>query len=100
AACLAYVDLNPVRAKIAETPEESDHTSIKKRIETAKEGKQPKSLMRFSGNPRKYMPKGLPFEFKYYLELVDLTGRYIREDKRGFITDAQPILARLNIQPD
>ncbi|KZX01708.1 transposase, partial [Pseudoalteromonas luteoviolacea] len=47
AACLAYVDLNPVRAKMAETPEESDHTSIKKRVETAKEGKQPKSLMRF-----------------------------------------------------
>jgi len=27
-AWLAYVDLNPVRAAIAETPEDSDYTSI------------------------------------------------------------------------
>jgi len=32
--CLAYVDLNPVRAAIAETPEDSDYTSIQRRIRT------------------------------------------------------------------
>jgi len=31
--CMAYVDLNPVRAGMAETPEQSEHTSIRERIE-------------------------------------------------------------------
>jgi REP element-mobilizing transposase RayT len=31
-AAMAYVDLNPVRAGIAETPEASDHTSIQERV--------------------------------------------------------------------
>ena len=46
------------------------------------------------------MPKGLPFELKSYLELVELTGKCIRADKRGSIQASQPILARLNISPD
>ncbi|ATD06428.1 transposase [Pseudoalteromonas piscicida] len=100
AACLAYVDLNPIRAKVAATPETSDYTSIKKRIDYAKQGKQPKSLLRFAGSPRKHMPKGLPFELKPYIELVELTGQCIRADKRGHIFESQPILTRLNIEPE
>ena len=100
-ACMAYVDLNPIRAKMANTPEDSDHTSVQKRLIYAKVGKQPKQLLRFAGMPRQIMPKGLPFELKSYLELVELTGRVIREDKRGYINNMNlPLLERLNISPE
>lgn len=101
AVCMAYVDLNPIRAKIASIPEESNHTSVKKRLESAATGKQPKSLLRFAGLPRQIMPKGLPFELKSYLELVELTGRVIREDKQGHIDNIYlPLLERVNISPE
>ena len=106
AACMAYVDLNPIRAKMADTPEQSDHTSAQKRIEevqkTPTESKtpyQPKTLFPFVGNPREPMPQGLPFKLSDYLELLDWTGRIIREDKRGAIkTNTPKILSRLNIE--
>lgn len=34
---MAYVDLNPVRAAIAKTPEDSEFTSVKVRIESLRE---------------------------------------------------------------
>ena len=101
AACLAYVDLNPVRVKVADLPERSDYTSIKTRIKSAQKDKQPKSLMRFASKPHNHMSKGLPFELKTYLQLVDWTGRSIQKGKPGAIPkDALPILERLNICAD
>ena len=98
---MAYVDLNPIRAKMANKPEESDHTSVQNRLTCAAEGKQPKQLLRFAGMPRQVMPKGLPFELKSYLELVELTGRIMREDKLGHINNMTiPLLERLNISPE
>jgi len=100
-ACLAYVDLNPLRAKMANTPETSQYTSVKLRVESAKQGKQPSSLLAFVGNPRSDMPKGLPFALQDYLQLVDLTGRCIREDKPGYIEENTSLLLhRLNICPE
>ncbi|MGS0825375.1 transposase [Shewanella sp. 0m-8] len=97
-ACMAYVDLNPVRAKMAETPETSDQTSIQLRIKSALNGEQPSTLLPFVGNERKDMPKGLMFSAKDYLQLVDDTGRVIRKDKRGAISATSlKILQRLNI---
>jgi len=32
-ACAAYLDLNPIRAAMAETLETSDHTSVQRRVE-------------------------------------------------------------------
>ena len=101
AACMAYVDLNPVRAGIAETPESSAHTSVKTRVTLTLKGKQPTHLLPFVGNHRKDMPKGLPFELTDYLELIELTGRCIRTDKAGHIAQNQPVLLqRLRISPE
>ena len=100
-ACMAYVDLNPIRAKIADTPETSKHTSIKKRLESIKGSITTHSLMPFVGNPRQYMPKGIAFSLKDYCELVDITGRVIREDKAGHIDhQQQPILQRLGLSDE
>ena len=106
AACMAYVDLNPVRAGMAETPETSTYTSIQQRIAQTKEAQcsnglnttQPGNLLPFTGNPRGNMPKGLPFLLTDYLALVDWTGRQLREDKRGAIPGTLPtILDRLQL---
>ncbi len=107
AACAAYVDLNPIRAGLARSLTESEHSSIKRRCEQAEQAAQPnhhnqqvKGLLPFVGNPRANMPNGLPFRLTDYLELVDWTGRILREDKRGAIPDnAPPILEQLNIDP-
>ncbi len=106
-ACMAYVDLNPIRAKMAKTLETSVHTSIQKRTKQAKLAytpnhlqQQAKGLFPFAGNPRGEMPKGLPFRLSDYLELLDMSGRVIIEGKRGHIDrQLSPILERLNIEP-
>ncbi|MEJ1366710.1 MAG: transposase, partial [Candidatus Sedimenticola sp. (ex Thyasira tokunagai)] len=114
AACMAYVDLNPIRAGMAETPESSEYTSIQRRIQVVKGLKnnsailpkatnipaQPRELQPFVGYPREPMPKGLPFRLEDYIELVDWTGRAVREDKRGATpSHLPPILDRLQIDP-
>jgi REP element-mobilizing transposase RayT len=97
--CMAYVDLNPIRAKMEKIPEQSNHTSIKKRVLAAKRKQiQPSSLMPFVGNLRDDMPSGIAFSLKDYCELVDVTGRCIRDDKAGHIDGMQsPILVRLRL---
>ena len=100
-ACMAYVDLNPIRAQMAATPETSDYTSIQRRINSAIKGEQPPELLPFVGNERLNMPNGLMFSVKDYIVLVEDTGRIIREDKRGAISSSsQDILNRLNIPAD
>ncbi|MCL1050779.1 transposase [Shewanella abyssi] len=99
--CMAYVDLNPIRAKVAQTAEQSDYTSIQARIKAALNGEQPKSLLPFIGNERLNQAKGINFELRDYLQLVDETGRIMREDKRGSISgNSAKILNRLNISTE
>ncbi|NMH67208.1 transposase, partial [Shewanella salipaludis] len=97
-ACMAYVDLNPIRAKMATTPEQSNHTSIQLRVQAALKGEQPSNLLPFIGNERDNQPKGIAFALRDYLGLVDDTGRIIRDDKRGAIGEnSAKLLTRLNI---
>ena len=98
AACMAYVDLNPVRACLADTPEESNHTSIQKRINAAKSNRQPAQLLPFAGNPCNTIHDGLPFQLQDYIELVELSGHHIQPNKKGKIDDsASPILTRVGL---
>ena len=90
-ACMAYVDLNPIRAAMATTPEQSDYTSVQERI------MHPDSndLASFS----EQNIGAIPFNLKDYLELVDWGGREVRRNKRGYIpASAPPILVRLNMK--
>lgn len=93
---MAYVDLNPIRAGIAATPEASEFTSIYERIQAMRSPATRTSLRAFrdQGSPE----STLSINLNDYLSLVDWTGRAIRDDKRGQIDDRlPPILKRLNI---
>ena len=98
-AAMAYTDLNPVRANLAPTPEESDFTSVKYRINARRARKSPLFLKPFSGCIDKRGRSALPITLDSYLSLVDETGRYVRNDKKGTISSSlQPILDRLELE--
>ena len=112
-ACMVYVDLNPIRAGIAETLEDSEYTSIQQRIadyidnssvadviETKNEqDNEPLKLCSFiADNPNEI---GIPYHVQDYFELTDWTGRAILEDKAGFIPSRIPgILNKLGIETE
>lgn len=116
--CMAYVDLNPVRANMATTPEASDHASIKERLKpqfdiaSAIEAQKEllalrhfhapiKPLARFEGDVTNKEQHGILFSLSDYLELVDTTGRILRDDKCGAISaDLPSILERLEINQE
>lgn len=101
-ACMAYVDLNPVRAGVAADLPTSEFTSIQDRIlrATHKTSKSPKPrLMPFAETERQERANAaLPFRYRDYLQLVDWYGRSRHPQKRGFITGKTPLLlARLGL---
>jgi hypothetical protein len=82
--------------------EESQYTSVKARIEALRKDQATAPyLFSFAGNPREGMPDGLPFRLMDYLELVDWTGKQIRDGKRGHIESTlPPLLERLSLDSD
>jgi len=155
---MAYVDLNPIRARLATVPEDSAFTSIAERLQQAGEAGDESAvpannvsanggaILEAGGPPAGVAPQpsgrgdsspsftaeepltthpleahlnalpraplmpfdatgriaaAIPFAFDDYVELVDATGRVIREDKRGYIPGETPqILERLSIDPE
>lgn len=95
---MVYDDLNPVRAGIADTPEESEYTSLIARINRAMKPQSLPCMHPFLDQVSDQDQEAIPFSFTDYLELVDWTGRQIRADKGGYIDAAlPPILERLNL---
>jgi len=96
--CMAYVDLNPIRAKMHDSVEESEYTSVFERIHSKshyaeKSDRAPsKPLLKFIGAEHQHQAAGICFSLIDYLELVDWTGRCIREDKRSAISEQTPAL--------
>jgi REP element-mobilizing transposase RayT len=114
--CMAYVDLNPIRAGLAQSVDMSDHTGISQRIreinisrkseftspesnqKKQKEQLKPVKLADFVGSKDK---EGIPYLLMDYLELVDWTGRAIRDDKKGYIPESEPkIISKLGFTLD
>lgn len=108
---MAYVDLNPIHANMADTPEQSDFTSIQERILYLKHQQlknesqinnspQPPQLMPFKNNSQQKSAPFIDLKLTDYLFLVEETGRIAREDKAGKISEScAPILARLKLNP-
>jgi hypothetical protein len=116
-----YIDLNPVAAKLAETPETSDYTSIKQRVDHVEARGKTTELEVASdcstggsrvtagleeslwlcpiedrhelGSPREGMIPG--FSLGSYITLVDYTGRLFREGKTSISAELAGIFERL-----
>ena len=113
--CMVYVDLNEIRAKIAKSPECSKFSSCYRRIkaklareelkenpnnEVAKEESKLDNWLEPVFNTKKKYGF-LNISLNEYITILDLTGREIREDKRGSISeDLEPILKRVGLKSE
>lgn len=89
--CMTYVDLNPIRAGLAKSLHTSDFTSIKERI-----NEKTTDLLSFGQGDN-----NLPYYLSSYLDLVDQTGRILRDENQGLIPEKMvSILTDLNLNPD
>jgi REP element-mobilizing transposase RayT len=126
-ATCAYIDLNPVAAGIAKTPEDAPHTSIKQRVDHARKHGELETLRvasvaksvaaarieadleqshwlcplqdrKTAGAVREGMLPG--FSLASYLELVDWTARLCRRGKARISIEVASIMTRLGTSPE
>jgi len=121
-ATAAYIDLNPLAAGIAPTPEGSRHTSLRIRLDHCKLNGTVESLReevstvthnpareagmwllpvaddRLYGSDRPGLMVGCTLS--YYLHVIDATSRMIRDGKASLDPSELPIFRRLGVDPD
>lgn len=105
---MVYVDLNPVRAGAAASPEEYEFTSICQRI------RELRTLEATAHHPNSAAAKvplmqlqcpgaahSIPYPMDQYLDLVDWTSRAVRNEKhRSIDGNLPPLIDRLSINAE
>ena len=93
--CMAYVDLNPIRAGKAQTLQESEHTSIQKRINQLTKEQLEQTTQAIAGHIK---DNCLTLSLKDYIELVEWTGQaIIHPGKASMPKQVVNTLDRINI---
>ncbi len=94
--CMAYVDLNPIRAGIAKNLGESQHTSIKKRLKSLSESELQGAIKAIAGNVKN---RTMTLKLNDYIELVEWTGKaIIYPDKASLPHHLSSTFSHMNIE--
>ena len=72
--CMAYVDLNPIRAGLTQCLGNSEHTSIQKRLSDMTEEDLNNAIKAVAGSVRE---RTMTIQLKDYVELIEWTGKSI-----------------------
>jgi REP element-mobilizing transposase RayT len=89
-ACMAYVDLNPIRAGLCDQLIDSDFTTIQRRLR-ALEGEDSADQRTLAPMAGEDSHAGPDLSERAYIELVDWTGSIARPDKRGVLARQAPV---------
>ncbi|MEM9071938.1 MAG: hypothetical protein AAGE52_25745 [Myxococcota bacterium] len=91
--CMAYVDLNPVRAGICKTPRQAEFTSAKRRLDE----EFPAGLAPFEDQVKRPRRGVVPMKRDEYLELLAWTARALRSAR---VRGAPDALTTMDIRHD
>lgn len=86
-ACMVYVDLNPVRARIAEGLKDSSHTSVSRRITYYQRERHLEALTKGA-----HPARDIPISLKDYLALIRVTINQWQGSQQGVYEDIITIL--------